>query len=395
MNKLLLGKDFPLDYPNDVVNIIRKMSFFKGSGVQVLGSMAIKSQQYASDYDCYDTVKVNARTKDDASIMIVKEFQEIVKNLLESRDLYIGDIKAGVKLEWQVIPKSSKIEEGKVIGFNALKSKKILDSLYKKHIITEDEYLESDKLLIANPTPAQYIEMKNKIRFEVVRWKPYNILNGYIILRDKKKYYLKNAIQDPAICKLDIVAFQNNKFTDFSIIYDFRLKNKPLNKFSVLVNESLKYDILDFHIEERYFKMLKRMFSLAKNRNDIKRINVMNPILNGDLGRLYSVVGDIGTLLFILENEKHIPLHKIEYEIDQFKSRFANIYSLSDLLSQEPEINNKLNYLSKLPKNEHTTEILTMELTELETNLNKLLSRNTKRELFRVNLLPLPKDFLP
>ena len=57
--ELLKKKRFPLNYPIDVVNVIDAMSF-STSGLMIAGSMALKAQLYAGDYDMYEIVKLEA-----------------------------------------------------------------------------------------------------------------------------------------------------------------------------------------------------------------------------------------------------------------------------------------------------------------------------------------------
>ena len=50
-------KQFPQDYPRDALAILDAMSFTDGKSVMLLGSMSIRNQQYANDYDTYEICK--------------------------------------------------------------------------------------------------------------------------------------------------------------------------------------------------------------------------------------------------------------------------------------------------------------------------------------------------
>jgi hypothetical protein len=62
--------------------------------------------------------------------------------------------------------------------------------------------------------------------------------------------------------------------------------------------------------------MAKRIFSILK-RSKGELADKLNTLFNSDLGRLYSLISDIGTILFLLDNEAIIPIKKIQYEKNQ------------------------------------------------------------------------------
>lgn len=312
---ILRKKDYPLNYPSDITNVIEAMSFTKGKDVNIVGSMSLKSQQYAGDYDMFETVNVNYKSNDTAISHLVKQFQNIVKQVCEMKNVYVGDIKAGEISEWNVLKDGMKGVEDR------------LDDLYDKDVISERELEEIEPLLRSK----NEMELRSALKFHIVRWTPADIAKGECKLRDGRIYTLKDAFLSPAIIKLDVVALvQNSRYTDFSIIYQLKNNGHPLNAFNTgNETEDIKRDMEYYYSKGNYFKALKRLFSLAKREKNIKLIKKLNDILNGDLGRLYSVVSDIGTLQFLLNNERELPLERIRYELDQFRARLGNVYSLS------------------------------------------------------------------
>jgi hypothetical protein len=135
-------KNYPLNYPSDVLGIIDALAFSAGD-VVVAGSMSLRSQQYAGDYDMFEEVKSNASTKAKAVAEFVKGIQRNVRQLLALPDCYVGDIKCGEIPEWRVV--EGDIEAGKVVGYDAEASRKKLDALKKAGVLTADEVAEYDK----------------------------------------------------------------------------------------------------------------------------------------------------------------------------------------------------------------------------------------------------------
>ena len=50
-------RKYPSTYPSDAVAILDAMSFSEGDDVKVIGSMSLRSQLYAGDYDADEDVK--------------------------------------------------------------------------------------------------------------------------------------------------------------------------------------------------------------------------------------------------------------------------------------------------------------------------------------------------
>jgi len=344
---ILRKKDYTLNYPKDVMDVIKKMSFSNGKNVVVQGSMSLKSQQFAGDYDMSEIVKGELPS-------LCKRFQSIIKGLLNTKNLYIGDVKAGLIPEWRIINDDAAVIKGKVKGYSAADSRKRLNSI--KSLLTDAEFKEAAKLLVNKPTPQQFFEAIDVLKFHIVRWKPSDVLKGHIVLRDGRHYSLEEAFSAPYIVKLDAVAYiHNNKFADFSIIYSFKNEKGEINRYIVDVAKELEQSYLSYRYSDNYFKAAKRLFSIAKAKNDGPKIEAFNEMFNSDLGRLYSIISDAKTILYLLENERHIPLEKIRYEIDQFRGRLGNIYSIGSVGNES--ILRKILSMTELPAGEARTKL--------------------------------------
>ena len=104
-------RKYPSTYPSDAVAILDAMSFSEGDDVKVIGSMSLRSQLYAGDYDADEDVK---RTGDSKKVLdeLSKEFANIMLRLKKIPKAVIGDIKAGsieafrvlgrIFIQWQV-----------------------------------------------------------------------------------------------------------------------------------------------------------------------------------------------------------------------------------------------------------------------------------------------------
>lgn len=368
-------KSYPENYPADAMAILDAMSFTEGRGVKLLGSMSIRSQQYAGDYDAYEVVDRKG-SKEAVLDKLTTEFQSILKNLRGMTNVFIGDIKSGCVEDWRVIPKNAGVTNNKVVGYNSVSAKKKLDELRKADIITEGEQKEAEALLDGATTPAKFLLARKKIKFHIVRWTVPEVLAGAQTLRDGRRFTIQDAFSSPTITKLDTIGLvQNNKYTDFSMIYEFKADGKVLNPSFEDVGKSLKEDIVAYKAEGNPFKVIKREFALAKYLGNSRMLKSLTPVLNSDLGRIYSLRSDVATLITLLEEHAKVPLERIRYEIDQFKSRMANIYSLPDFLKTEHTL---LGHIASALKTSSKPQLLN-HLKQIEALLQSSLTHNTKK----------------
>jgi hypothetical protein len=346
-------KDYPTEYPNDAVQILKAMSF--GDKVVLLGSMSLRSQLYAADYDAFEEVSV---PKD----KLVPQFKKIVKRT--AKVAILGDIKSGVIPEWKVMTEP----------YSYKKSSQILDSLVEKQIVTPTEAEESRRVLKPKMTRVEQIIANKEIKYHTVRWSYHDVMRGYTKLRDGRKYTLLEAFQSPSITKLDAIGFvQNNRFTEFSMVYEFRDGNKILNQVDRDFAQEVKDEVLYYRYTNNPFKTLKRIFSLAKFYDDRKLMNKLIPVLNSDLGRLYALISDIDVLIYLLEEGHKASKSAIKFEIDQFKGRMNNIYTLDDFIRDEPKLVELVNTIVRNPNPSN--------LTELRDQLQDYLNRNTPKNI--------------
>ena len=374
MSSLTIRKDYPNGYPNDALSILKAMSFSNGKNIAVVGSMSLRSQIYAGDYDAFEKVETHGSSSIAIRNLIIK-FKSIIRAVRKIPFTYIADIKSG------------SVEEWKIIGtpYNFVNSKSVLNRLYDSDIISAEEHAHGLRRLKRNPTKLELLRLHRDFRPNIVRWKPSEVLQGFKTLKDGRKYTLEEAFTSPIITKLDIVSWvQNNRFTDFSIIYEFKHNGTPLNPGMGDFEESIQNNIFELYSDKNYFKMAKRLFSFARFKNNQRVLDLLSPMFNGDLGRLYMVYGDIGTLESMFDVVGSLPYEKLLIEIDQFKARLSNI-SLPKYMEIEDRI---FEHINKIAKNIHYKEKSLKMLIDLKNELSLILSHYSKQYLIDYKLFP-------
>jgi hypothetical protein len=369
-------KNYPDGYPNDALEILKKMSFTDGRAINVVGSMALRSQIYAGDYDADEYVETYG-DRDQSLKDLVKKFKKIVQELLDTPLTYIGDIKSGSIEEWKVLGET----------YNAEESRKKMKDMHTNGIITDAEYQNGMKMLKPHLTRLQLLHAHRDLRYNIIRWSPQDVLKGHKTLIDGRKFTLEEAFQTPTITKMDVVSWvQNSRFTDFSLIYQFKHSGTILNPGMRDIETSIRENIYLLKHEGNYFKMAKRMFALARFKKYVRQLHILSAMFNGDLGRLYHVYGDIGTLLSLIENTGQLPYARIEFEIDQFKGRLSNI-GLPKYLSDEDKLFKMIDELIEIRKSTYNKERLTDILTKMKESMYEVLTYYSKQYLKEHNLV--------
>ena len=355
-------KSFPEHYPADVLDVLRSMSLTGLKGIEIMGSMSIRSQQYAGDYDAFEVVPTQSVSS------VARELGDSMKRLRAMKNVRIGDIKCGEVSEWRILPESAVVVNGKIQGFNAQTSKRVVDSI-PSSVMTKSEKALAIRLLDGVKVPVDLARLKKEFKTHVVRWTPLEIIAGHKTLADGRDYTLEEGLQSPALTKVDTIALVQGRLTEFSMIYEFRKDGKVLNPVRIDPVQSLREDMLYYASEGKLFKAMKRRFALAKIEKDLPTIQMLTPILNSDLGRLYLLVSDMGTMIQLLESPNP-PMDEIRREIDAFRGRLGNLYHLEGYLKQDKDVLGEIETVLKLPQKKVITGLERVK-KRLEGILNK------------------------
>jgi hypothetical protein len=161
----------------------------------------------------------------------------------------------------------------------------------KDKVISPKEANESIKLLEDADTAFEFLVAKKEIKFSTLRWTPTDILQGFLDYRGAR-FQLEDAIQSGGMIKLDGISNVADRYTEFSVIYDLvDKKGRRLTNVPTDIVRSLQEDIL-YYNDTDPFKAVKRMYALSKVFKMTKVAQVLVPILNSDLGRLYQIIED-------------------------------------------------------------------------------------------------------
>ena len=145
-----------------------------------------------------------------------------------------------------------------------------------------------------------------------------------------------------AFIKLDLIIFNDNIFTEASILYQIG----EMSETDIV--KSLKDEITISKSEKEYYKVLKRSFSLLNitNPNDA-RIGTLLKFFNSGYGALYKMMSNLQTIKILLEHYSNVDVKKkVEVNLKDIKlNKF--IKNNNDLDNLIKKYQNTLNLASE------------------------------------------------
>ena len=159
-------------------------------------------------------------------------------------------------------------------------------------------------------------------------------VNDEFTFNDFEKHF-----KDVDFVKLDMVANIENKFIEVSCIYSF--SNDEFTKQQYI--KKVEGDIKDLKKEGKYYKVLKRLFLIAKVNNDKNMMLMLSQIFNGVLGAEYQKVSNLEAIELLLKYYDDAKTRKrAELNLNDL-----NLPQISHLGRNIKEINRKLNKEAK------------------------------------------------
>jgi hypothetical protein len=382
-------KKYPADYSQEVLTVIRAMSFTQGKGVKLVGSYTLRNQVYAGDVDALELVPIKSVND------CVNRFQNVIKAVVKIPFTYISDIKCGSVEEWRVVPTDAKIVEGRVEGYDASAMLGKVKQLHDTKIIDDEQFMVAKRMLKNHVNAVEFLALQKELRYNIIRWSLKDVIVGYKMLQDGRKYTLAEGVQSPTITKLDVVSWiGGNHFTDFEMIYEFKLRGHIINKGLRDLDIAIREIVLLMRREGNYFKMAKRMYALARYYDYKHDLKPLNDLFIGDLGRLYGIYGDANSLKYLIQNVEDLPKDKIKFEVDQFISRLSNVV-IPTFLRRENVIMTIVKRLENPEIYTHDSPTMLKLLDLLRHQIFTILSNYTLRYLKAERLFPVASKYLP
>jgi len=308
------------EFEDKIVDVFKFMSLT--DKYHLVGASSLKTSLYATDFDLYETYKGQNVNEKEKLEYIAKTFKDKFKQAEKNPFTYIIDFKAGV------------------------------DDCY-------DEETQRNKYIL--------------------RWSKNDMKNGYKIMGDGRKKYLEECLLDKrSLVKMDLVAYINGVFEEFSEIYLIEINGKknhdPLSRIELY--NSIKKDFEKYVKSKNYFKALRRYYSMLRvmgDKKDYLKILQLANFFNSQIGLVYKCKGELETLLSVIETKfKEAPITQLRNTLQIIKQQLSSI-SMIDLSKDLPKIFDTITL-------ERT--IKAKDIKELISYLDKILLANTPVKRF-------------
>jgi hypothetical protein len=319
----------------------------------IVGSSADHRVLFSADYDLVESV-ILRRTS-------ANTFQRKVQAALKVGK--IVDITLGEISEWNLLKKPF-IKNSVVKDYNQKDELAHLASLWQKKIIEHDEFMSATEMLKPHLTEYEFLTAKKALRFGLLRWTVDEVMEGYKELRNEKIITLQEAFKSKGITKIDLIAWVNNKYIEFSNIILWTNRSGKAYAYIPALKKALAEDIMLFLTEHNYIKVAKRLLSLSKQYKDTVVTERLTNILNSPLGRLYMLTNHLEVLE---EFPQAITQARKRKQLDLLRDYFAKLYY--------PELDKSIPNTALLPK------------------LREVMQDEAEKALKEAKLLPIPRDY--
>ena len=273
---------------------------------RLIGSNSLRAIQYGSDYDIATEIKGTTGEK------VAKALQKAYDAAKKNPDYWITDMKAG--------------HDDRLI-YKGDYSKPSVEQYLKLH---KDLIPKSRAKAIRKATGEEEIKLIRDLF--ILRWKPADIKRGWVSMIDGTKRYLKDAVLDKTVLKIDLLGQVGNQFVEVSENYTVRTKDGKNNTVRTTpreIEDGFEEEI-QYYSRKDSFKALKRLFSLLQHDGgQEKALFPMVEFFNSQVGYLNKIRNELNILIRILEQDfRRVEWKDVEQNLQYIKEQISNIYEI-------------------------------------------------------------------
>ncbi|CDI70050.1 hypothetical protein [Zamilon virus] len=368
------------------------------------GSATYRIQKYPGDLDLQeefiDCCSINEVVK-----TFAKRLQKIVTNIKKNKLHYFSEVKAGIDIRYDI--DIGIITSGVYIpSFNLIQK---IQSMYRKGLLDDEEYNTLSTALSKPNLDGDVYDVVHHILRErkILRWSQEEVLLGTKSLPLGKKIKLSEALKAKSHVKIDMISLINNQFvevTNFYILIYVDLKKNTLEtvnfNFDYLDNNILtkqydmqiKEEVQKLYYSDMYysaFKMVKRMWAYSRAFRNMEDVNILLPIVSGNISLLYQIVSELSTIVRLYEVSKSTPETTIDKRLDSLAYKLADVTEIDkESLIHITDIIDSLKNYKGINK---AIQINQFVIKPLKRYINAL----TIDELEEIGFNPPPPRFLP
>jgi len=407
--KLLKTKEY---YTKDIDKQIKIYTLDKNdeAGAFVIGSLSYKSGN-ASDVDLFENIFRDHI--DEVVGLFTRNIKRIVAKLQKSKHQYFLEVKLGVDHLYSKINIGTCDHDVFTVADGLFET--LANIYHKKGFILSDDYEIINRMRLHEPKNQFCFETIKKVirKYAVLRWTAKEIEQGYKWLFNendvKYKYTIEEAIKDKGQVNIEGIFINgDNKYVDCSNFFVLVYKDEQGHEKVLNLPDAALYDAVNYRkenlktsmytliyssIDPNWFKALKRMLSYGKSFEDIELIKKVYPIINSQMGVAYNLMSQLKTCSKILKehNKKYMYKNTLYHTLDAIRFKLQELifvsYDFSDVIDL---INIAVSNVEKIKESE-----LVEMINIIAKSLLKYLNQQTKIEMSKIGLYPLPYNLMP
>lgn len=335
-------------YPDNVLQEFALISVDKKNAFPI-GSYSYRIQKYPSDIDMLEEV-IGCCSINEIVNQFVANLQQIIENILSAKNHYFMEVKAG-------------LDDRFIIDYDNYENiVNQINNLYNENLLSTNEYQ-----ILSQYPDLEVIEdiLRDHL---IIRWTADEVLKGSKILPGGKMMTLQEAMKQKSKINIEIIAYVNDRFIDVSNFFILAMKEpngdvKVINlsqdiydNFDDYFVRTLKEAISDLLEKGEFFKVIKRMWSLARFEEDKETISRLKQIITGDISLLNQIKSDLGAIIKLYTKAFNPPNELVIKELEDMKDRLANnlLINKKDLVF----LNNSLDQAVQLINSNNRIEVI-------------------------------------
>lgn len=383
--QLLPLSSYPLSLLKElnILSFADKKDNMPDDGINIVGSAGYRLQKFNADVDGMQYFK-GITSLHDFVKLFERKLKKIVNEILEKKTHYMTDMKTGLDTRYNL--DIGQISNG-IYKINPMLIQQIF-AMYNNGLFTLQEYLRITIVYQSSKTRQlegkDYDIVYNTIRNRMIlRWSSNEILQGYKQLPGQEYIKLSDALKMNTLTKIDMVVYYEGRFIEMTNIVLLMINVNgtfyPLDKSVPLTPQGLR-ESFDKNIRKDIekllyssyhyspFKCVKRLYSLARIRNDKQMLDKVIPFVSGNYSLIYQLKSEIDTDIVVLAYAKSVPIVSIDKHLDNVKFR----------LSKAVEINRNMLIMF----NEYLDKALLSEDIDEKIEILESLNKEFKKIIF-------------
>lgn len=298
-------------FADDTRDVFRMISY-RGNfeKAQLLGSTSLASSEYYADFDLFEKV-IESTNIPRAKLDVWNAFKAMMRLLERNPEVYFLDFKAG-------------IDKDLFLSRPSFENPALVRRFYKERqmsgLITQQQMGEIEKLMT---DPLNLYEYCRKLW--TIRWTPKTIESGMTELSKGRRKTFLDAVDDKAVIKIDVAVYMNGTFVEFSNVFEIYAGKRPLNYTESNIVQAIR-DSLDYYKhEKKWYKVLKRYFSIARIEKNVRPIELLTPFFNSNVGLVNRVRSALSTIVDMI-GKGYKPMPKYRDSIQFNKQQLGSVF---------------------------------------------------------------------